>query len=139
MGTEVMDFTDLGEGIRFSYKGMNFEVPSFTKAEMKNLIKISEEMVNLSKTLSEKDKQEAANSAAPPGEDMKEFFEAQQKFVLAGVRSIDPAGNLVPITEEGIENWPWRLVNKVSSLVQEMMGNVSSAEKDGDKGKNPTK
>jgi len=140
MGANVMDFTDLGNGIAFSYKGQKFEVPSFTKTEMSSLMKISEKMVEVSKELNKEDKDKVGNDESIGSDKLKALFEAQQEFVIAGVRSISAEGNLSAITMDTIDAWPWRLVNRVSSLVQEMMSNVSGMEKESaGVGKNPTK
>jgi hypothetical protein len=140
MGTNVMDFTDLGNGIPFSYKGQKFEVPSFTKNEMSILMKISEKMVEVSKELNKEDKDKVGSDEPVGSDKLKALFEAQQEFVIAGIRSVSNEGTLNTITMDTIDAWPWRLVNRVSSLVQEMMSNVSGMEKESvGAGKNPTK
>lgn len=137
MGANVMDFTDLGKGTEFSYKGEKFEVPSYTKPEMTELMKISERMVGISKNLNPEEK-EGMERGEIKTSSLEELFKVQQEFVIAGVRQITNDGVYAALTLEKIEAWPWKLINKVSSLVQDMMGSVSGAEKD-DKGKNPTK
>jgi hypothetical protein len=134
-----MDFTDLGKGVEFMYKGEKFEIPSYTKPEMTQLMDISEKMVALSRGLSE-DEKESMDKGEIKTDELKKLFSIQQEFIIAGVKQCTNDGVYALLTLEKIEPWPWRLCNKISSLIQEMMNTISIVEKGEDNKKgNPTK
>jgi hypothetical protein len=136
MSANVMDFTDLGKGIQFAYKGETYEIPSFTKSEMTALMEISDLLVAASKDVGKDIKEENKEDIIRSSE-MKEMFRAQQQFIVAGVRKISQ-GVYTNLEINDIEAWPWKLCNKVVSLIQEMMSTISDV--DGEKRKsNPTK
>jgi hypothetical protein len=134
MGVNVMDFTDLGKGIEFTFQNQKYEIPSFTKTQMTNLMEISEKMVAVSKSLSPEDKEALKNNEIKT-EELKNLFNIQQEFIIAGIRK-NVEDKLVELTMPEVEGWPWRLCNRVISLIQEMMNTTGDVEKDAKK--NPT-
>lgn len=135
MGVNVMDFTDLGKGTEFTFRGQKYEIPSFTKNQMTNLMEISEKMVVVSKNLSPEDKKALENNEIKT-EELKKLFNIQQEFIIGGIRLVTAEGVYKELTLEDVDGWPWRLCNRVISLIQEMMNTTGDVEKDAKK--NPT-
>jgi hypothetical protein len=141
MGANVNDFTDLGKGVEFTYKGSKFEIPSYTKSEMTLLMEISEKMVEISKNMSPEDKENLKRDEIKTDE-LKKLFNIQLEFIICGVRKISSESpgevKLIPLTLAEVEEWPWRLCNKVNSMIQDMMGTVGEVDNAKASKKNPT-
>jgi hypothetical protein len=132
MSANVMDFTDLGKGVEFSYKGENFEIPSYTKSQMTGLMEVSEKLVQMSRSLSEEERKKAEQGDVRT-EEIKNLFGVQQEFICMGVVKKKETG-MVPVTLEDINDWPWKLINKLVSMINKQMGSVN----EGDSKSNPT-
>jgi len=128
---EVLDFSDLGEGQKFSYKGDVFEIPAITNSKAVQLYTMGKEF-NAKRELRKKERSEQRIAKGIPLEgedaDLDDLEDVTESFIYfqAGFISsvvVNSDGN--PVTREQILEWPTKLTTKVNSLINsEVSGSV---------------
>lgn len=102
---DVIDFSDLGNSVFFSYKDTKYEIPAVTNKKAKILF-----------SMGTKAKDEV---------DTEEVGEFQSKYVCAAVKNTTTNKYL---EEKDIEEWPMALTNKVIQLINNSISASFSEE-----------
>jgi len=103
---EMMDFSDLANGLKFKFQDEIFEITPISNSKAKKLFAMSKKL----KVNKENTDQEEEN-------DVTDVFDFQAEYINAAV--INSKGEKVSI--EVIEDWPAKFTNKVMHLINEQI------------------
>ena len=122
----IQDFSDLAEQKKFKFKGDTFAVPMPTRKQMTELMRLSKQMVELSK---QQDVAPDGVEAKPDEMDVDKtdkLFSLQQRYLQLGCgKVVEGKEELEPISDVDIEKWPIRVQNKVIELINQTLGMVN--------------
>lgn len=131
-GKDILDFSDLDEGIDFIYKGETFRIPAFTKRELDKLMALSKDFVSEKP----KDVSEDGDVSEEEGDVEKsvKFFDMQDEYILVAVKKVSEDGAISTLTIERINEWPIKLKAKIMQLINSQMSiTVAEVSSEGEK------
>jgi hypothetical protein len=133
---DIKDFSDLGQSVFFTYNKTKFAIPPLNRAAMTELLRINSKISDHVKQSNPKPK-EPKEGEPEPEEDSEEtiknmdaLFGLQQNFIVLGIRKTNAEGQLLPVPEEEVAEWPMRLKHKVILMINDALSTTTTKEGD---------
>lgn len=112
---EMMDFSDLANGLKFKFKGDIFEIPPISGTKAKKLFAMSKKLkVNkriVDPKVENKEQEEEMEN------DVDSVFDFQAEYINAAVIGADG----IAVAIEVVQEWPSKLTNQVMKLINEQI------------------